>query len=291
MDRLRDLPKPELTRRIESLRARVTTSQAALPRDPAHIHQRHLALLPAHHRDLALLCYARDGFTAEVPDHLARAARVYRDLVTLREAGRTPHQILDVPPGVSPWEISAQTHPQCYRPDYSLTNTKTHLEYVYCALIGADFEPADHLLATAWDPDDASYISDTAELSAYAVCAYNDHHLAYALAAFARESRDEAIDHLRWIASETPLVAAKAQLFRALITGEAAPFLDCLTRLLTEHERAAAVPKQRLDPTWLLCLAALGAGRLAVRDDLVAPTDLAHMATPYFPDIFTAQQG
>ena len=291
MDRLRDLPKPELTRRIDSLRSRITKSQAALPHDPAHIHQRHLALLPAHYRDLALLWYATDGVTVEVLDHVARAARVYRDLVALRKAGKTPHQILDVPPDISPWEISAQTHPQYYRPDYSLTNTKTHLVYVHCALVGGDFELADDLLETVWDPDDAPYISDTAEPSEYAVCTYDDHHLAYALAAFARKNRDDATNHLRLIAGETPLIAAKAQLFHALITGEAERFIERLDRLLTEHERAAAGPKQRLDPTWLLCLAALGAGRLAVRGGLVASDDLSGMATRCFPDIFTAREG
>lgn len=156
--------------------------------------------------------------------------------------------------------------------DFSLTNSAHNIRAVAISLCAGRFDLARDISSMAWDPPNASYLSDAPG----SYCTRNDQRLAYALREYFAGKLDDALNLLRQVRAlpNQRDVWTKANMIRALVECDADRFRDAVEQYLEWFEKQATKQDNCYDPKYFLSTMPLGLSVLAVHEAVITPEQL-----------------
>ncbi len=147
--------------------------------------------------------------------------------------------------------------------DFSATNSKDAYEYACLGFAIGEEGLAREQAAMTWDPPDADYIGPRSE-----VCTPNQQSLAYGLRLHLEGKVDESLVMLSRVRTlPGDYVGLQAQLLKSIVQRESNAFVRTLEALLAKHE--AISKRNKLRPTYYICIPALGMTAMAIKAGIV----------------------
>jgi hypothetical protein len=243
-----------------------------------HLAQHHISGLDRDTKTCAYLQYAAGEPLKEVARSFAKAAQAYYELVKLRIAKQGLPVLLKDPNLIYLWNvITPESHPEQYCPDHSLTNSRQSLKYLFAIMTVGQWDLAQDIAATIWDPEDASYIDTNSE-----VCTIADQELAYAMREYMEGNLNWAYQHLEQVRTIDWEIIFQAQMLSAILDELPEDLLAKLAEYLKYHQIQALRKENIHEKEYFMCMPAMGLAALAMSKGLVEIAQLPQ-TDPFFP--------
>lgn len=250
--------------------AHLPDSLQLIRNEPDKLVQRRLNGLEHEFAAIANYLYAFGYPLPSVCQALASSALAARKVFQLRGT-EAPFFVLDVTLKSNGTAEKKPRHPPGSK-DFSVTNSANNLAATAISLCAGRFDLAKDISSMAWDPPNASYLSDARG----SYCTRNDQRLAYALREYYIGNLDEArrlLTQVRTLPRHHE-VRAKAAMIGGLIEREPERFLHGIEEYLPWFDKEPVKQDSECNPAFFLATLPLGLATLAVREGVVSPEQL-----------------
>lgn len=255
------------------LSGRLTDEMQALLKGQAWLLERkgnvnaHAFLLQAlHYKETALLDYALNGASLHTGFYFAAAALHYLLLLEQAEVLEMPMEFIGDGRQMA-WDVDPVKHPELFKQDRSIFNSRQSLEMMACALLGSRPQEAGQIAAMGEESQEEIYLLQPSSISTMA-----EHHLFYAVKAFYRSDSVAIRQHLDSIQQNDTITAMAAQSLYALLEKDRIHFLSALEGQLQLQEQLFT--EEQRDIPYFICSAAVITAALALQEGLVTKDSL-----------------